>query len=233
MAALGDLQCSVLSVLHHPDDAVLNISTSAQLAFVLPPTSSIHRPEGTETLIEDWPFFEDNHLVVASTLNGGNALATFITMLQHWMLDLGHNIPQSTLWDKCIELAGKCETSDLKEEVKKHFPAAHRVRKQRRCTRCSDGGEQVHDVIRAASRPAISSIRHQILPEIRPYFGAFDCSGSFPSFGFLAPQGATLQYRFALVVISISLGISVVVIRFLILSATIDRLKTSNLHLIK
>ncbi|BET02360.1 FGGY family of carbohydrate kinases, N-terminal domain [Nesidiocoris tenuis] len=114
MAALGDLQCSVLSVLHHPDDAVLNISTSAQLAFVLPPTSSIHRPEGTETLIEDWPFFEDNHLVVASTLNGGNALATFITMLQHWMLDLGHNIPQSTLWDKCIELAGKCETSDLK-----------------------------------------------------------------------------------------------------------------------
>lgn len=33
-AALGDLQCSVLATLRNPDDAVLNISTSAQLAFV-------------------------------------------------------------------------------------------------------------------------------------------------------------------------------------------------------
>ena len=36
-AALGDLQCSVLATMQKPDDAVLNLSTSAQLAFVMPP----------------------------------------------------------------------------------------------------------------------------------------------------------------------------------------------------
>lgn len=35
-AALGDLQCSVLSTLRNEDDSVLNISTSAQMAFISP-----------------------------------------------------------------------------------------------------------------------------------------------------------------------------------------------------
>jgi sedoheptulokinase len=34
-AGMGDFQCSVLSTLHRPDQAILNISTSAQLAFVM------------------------------------------------------------------------------------------------------------------------------------------------------------------------------------------------------
>lgn len=33
---LGDLQCSVYALLKDPCDAVLNISTSAQLAYVHP-----------------------------------------------------------------------------------------------------------------------------------------------------------------------------------------------------
>ncbi|KAF6199103.1 hypothetical protein GE061_007128 [Apolygus lucorum] len=115
MAALGDLQCSVLSVLHHSDDAVLNISTSAQMAFVLP-SAEPYISRDHNAVIELWPYFEGKFLAVAATLNGGNALATFITMLQHWMLDLGYHVPQSTLWDKAIELASKCEDSDL--EVK-------------------------------------------------------------------------------------------------------------------
>jgi sedoheptulokinase len=36
-AALGDLQCSVLATMQKSDDAVLNLSTSAQLAFIMPP----------------------------------------------------------------------------------------------------------------------------------------------------------------------------------------------------
>lgn len=34
--ALGDLQCSVLALLKGPEEAVLNISTSAQLTYVHP-----------------------------------------------------------------------------------------------------------------------------------------------------------------------------------------------------
>lgn len=45
--------------------------------------------------VEYFPYFEGKYLAVAASLNGGNALATFISMLQQWTLDLGFNIPQS------------------------------------------------------------------------------------------------------------------------------------------
>jgi hypothetical protein len=42
---MGDLQCSVLATMQKPDDAVLNLSTSAQLAFIMPPQfEPIERP---------------------------------------------------------------------------------------------------------------------------------------------------------------------------------------------
>lgn len=45
--------------------------------------------------VEHFPYFEGKYLAVATALNGGNALATFIQMLQQWTLDLGFNMPQS------------------------------------------------------------------------------------------------------------------------------------------
>jgi sedoheptulokinase len=96
-AALCDLQCSILATVENEQDAVLNISTSAQLAIVAKDISDL----GCST-IEHLPYFNNTYLVVASSLNGGNVLATFVKMLQQWMLEFGFPIPQSKVWEKLI-----------------------------------------------------------------------------------------------------------------------------------
>lgn len=101
-AALGDLQCSVLSTLKNFDDAVLNISTSAQLGFVATDFKTAERDKTSP--VEYFPYFDGQYLAVATSLNGGNALATFVKMLQQWTLELGFNVPQSTVWSRLLEL---------------------------------------------------------------------------------------------------------------------------------
>lgn len=108
-AALGDLQCSILATLENEEDAVLNISTSAQLAIVVNKITDL----GCNT-IEHLPYFKNRYLVVAASLNGGNALATFVKMLQQWMLDLGTPIPQSKVWEKLIALGLDAPESTMK-----------------------------------------------------------------------------------------------------------------------
>ncbi|XP_032518710.2 sedoheptulokinase-like [Danaus plexippus] len=98
-AAMGDLQCSILATLENGQDAVLNISTSAQLAFVVDQIKDLGC-----TTIEHLPYFNNTYLVVAASLNGGNVLATFVKMLQQWMLEFGFPIPQSKVWEKLIAL---------------------------------------------------------------------------------------------------------------------------------
>lgn len=101
--ALGDLQCSVLATIEQPFDAILNISTSAQLAFVangyIPTSNAIVSP------VEYFPYFDDRYLAVAASLNGGNVLATFVKMVQQWSMDLGFMVPQSKIWDKLLALS--------------------------------------------------------------------------------------------------------------------------------
>lgn len=97
--AMGDLQCSIIATLESKEDAVLNISTSAQLAFVVNSITDL----GCST-VEHLPYFNDSYLVVAASLNGGNVLATFVKMLQQWMLEFGFPIPQSKVWEKLIKL---------------------------------------------------------------------------------------------------------------------------------
>lgn len=94
---------SVLSTLHRSDQAILNISTSAQLAFVMrdgfEPKSKPNKDDDltTETSIghvEYFPYFQGKYLAVAAALTGGNALAAFVRMLQQWAIELGANVPQ-------------------------------------------------------------------------------------------------------------------------------------------
>lgn len=92
--ALGDLQCSVLSTLEAAGDAVLNVSTSAQLAFVVDNFNPGTRAADSGRFVEHFPYFEGKYLAVAASLNGGNALATFVQMLQQWTMELGFSVPQ-------------------------------------------------------------------------------------------------------------------------------------------
>ncbi|XP_043465417.1 sedoheptulokinase-like [Leptopilina heterotoma] len=103
-AALGDLQSSVYALLKDTNkEAVLNISTSAQLAYIHP----TFKPKTNLELgkIEYFPYFDGKYIAVAASLNGGNTLATFVKSLQQWTMELGFSVPQSKVWDKLIALA--------------------------------------------------------------------------------------------------------------------------------
>lgn len=96
-AALGDFQCSVIATLNSPDEAALNISTSAQLAYLMDPSFQ-PEPSPAKPPISYFPYFNDRYLAVAASLNGGNALAAFVKMLQQWTLDLGFSVPQCKIY---------------------------------------------------------------------------------------------------------------------------------------
>jgi len=103
---MGDIQCSVLSTFHRPEEAVLNISTSAQLVFVMRDgfeprmQNETELPNGTMSSVghvEYFPYFNGRYLAVAAALTGGNSLAAFVRMLQQWAIELGANLPQCNI----------------------------------------------------------------------------------------------------------------------------------------
>ncbi|XP_028321626.1 sedoheptulokinase [Gouania willdenowi] len=113
-AALGDFQCSVYSCMRTRTDAVLNISTSAQLTFAMPVDFRPPDSPQPSSSISYFPYFDSTYLAVAASLNGGNVLATLVQMLIGWMRDLGVEQSDDCLYEKIIECALKQETCDLK-----------------------------------------------------------------------------------------------------------------------
>ncbi|KAG7515183.1 sedoheptulokinase [Solea senegalensis] len=113
-AALGDFQCSVYSCMSARTDAVLNISTSAQLTFAMPADFKPPDSPQPDSAISYFPYFDSVYLAVAASLNGGNVLATFVEMLMAWMKELNAELTESYLYEKLIVSALEQETSDLR-----------------------------------------------------------------------------------------------------------------------
>lgn len=110
--ALGDVQCSVLATLEQPNDAILNISTSAQLCFI----ARNYKPKLKPVLasIEYFPYFENEFLAVAASLNGGNVLSCFVNMVQGWTRELGHIVSDIKIWETVNTLARQKPVASLK-----------------------------------------------------------------------------------------------------------------------
>uniref|UniRef100_A0A3B4B211 Carbohydrate kinase FGGY N-terminal domain-containing protein n=1 Tax=Periophthalmus magnuspinnatus TaxID=409849 RepID=A0A3B4B211_9GOBI len=112
-AALGDFQCSVYSCMNTSTDAVLNISTSAQLSHAMPLGFTPPSSPQTNSPISYFPYFDSSYLAVAASLNGGNVVAMFVDMLMKWMSELGAEMPKSSIYEKLIGYALTQDTSDL------------------------------------------------------------------------------------------------------------------------
>ena len=67
----------------------MNLSTSAQLSFLLPENFKPPPSMSTDP-VEYFPYFNGRYLAVAASLNGGNVLAAFVKMLQQWTHELGN-----------------------------------------------------------------------------------------------------------------------------------------------
>lgn len=98
--ALGDFQCSVLASMETEQDAILNISTSAQLSFLKQKGFLPDIPIPENQIIDYFPYFDDQYLAVAASLNGGNVLVAFVKMLHQWIKYLGAEISEKDIWKK-------------------------------------------------------------------------------------------------------------------------------------
>jgi sedoheptulokinase len=104
LAALGDLQCSVRAAMETTKDAVINISTSAQLSYVHLHSRAADLAKSS-IAVECHPFTTCSSLAVAASLNGGNVLVQFTSMLQRWISELGLECPDiNTLFSKLLVL---------------------------------------------------------------------------------------------------------------------------------
>lgn len=99
-AALGDLQCSTLATLELPNDAIVNVSTSAQMCFVA--RNYKPKPKPVIAPVEYFPYFNNGYLAVAASLNGGNVLSFFVSMLRNWTKDLGNPVSEAKIWETVI-----------------------------------------------------------------------------------------------------------------------------------
>jgi len=122
---MGDLQCSVFANLLRPGlDAVVNISTSGQLGFVMPkdfqpenlakgahlaviivPNKMKTSPGENVSSVQYFPYFDNQYLAVAASLNGGNSLALFVKILQQWAHELGFSVPQGKSTSKIMNFS--------------------------------------------------------------------------------------------------------------------------------
>ena len=65
------------------------MSTSCQLAFSMGKEELVPLSADSKCPVQYFPYFEDSYLAIAASLNGGNVLAHFVTMLQDWMSCFG------------------------------------------------------------------------------------------------------------------------------------------------
>ena len=103
LAALGDFQANIAAA-EKSNAAILNIGTSAQLSFEMPP--GFTPPDILDfpkTPIQYFPAFEARYIGIAASLNGGNVLHAFLHSLRAWLAQLAPEaqLPSDqVLWER-------------------------------------------------------------------------------------------------------------------------------------
>jgi len=167
--ALGDLQCSVKSTLEVADtDAVVNVSTSAQMAFVQPEEfqPEIMTDDEIRNPVEYFPYFERRFIAVAASMTGGNALAAFIRMIQQWVIQLGVNVPQSKIWESALS-AGLEETQAPSINILPTlFGERHSPEQKGLVTNINQGNLSLGEVTRSVCRGIIANLSGMMPPDM-------------------------------------------------------------------
>ncbi|XP_068246527.1 sedoheptulokinase-like [Palaemon carinicauda] len=165
LASLGDLQCSVLPLLVKNSEAVINISTSAQLCFRMPQgfTPAEQSPPACPQPVEYFPFFDDSYLAVAASLNGGNVLATFVRTVQQWSLELGFQVPQSKIWQRILALGEESQSESSLTINPTLFGERHAPDGTATVTNIDLGNVSLGKVTRSLCKGVIANI-HSMMP---------------------------------------------------------------------
>nr|DBA34357.1 TPA: hypothetical protein GDO54_001924 [Pyxicephalus adspersus] len=163
--SLGDFQCSVFSSATENTDAVLNISTSAQLTFSMPEGFQPEdHPRPTEA-VTYFPYMNNRYLAVAASLNGGNVFASFVRMLAQWMVDLGLEASDSAIYTQLINAASSDHETQLTISPTL-FGERHAPDRVASVSNISPANLSLGHVTRALCRGLIVNI-HSMLPSER------------------------------------------------------------------
>ncbi|XP_057316583.1 sedoheptulokinase-like [Hydractinia symbiolongicarpus] len=106
--ALGDMQCSIHSSTPAPNEAILNIGTSSQLSFMLKNDAcTIKAIRDKCHSLDCVPYKNNDVIITAASLTGGNVLDNFVSTVQSWLLDLECNsaMGKQDLFKKLEDLA--------------------------------------------------------------------------------------------------------------------------------
>uniref|UniRef100_A0A673LQZ2 Sedoheptulokinase n=1 Tax=Sinocyclocheilus rhinocerous TaxID=307959 RepID=A0A673LQZ2_9TELE len=112
-AVAGHTSSDVYSCMTDKGDAVLNMSTSAQLTFGMPAEFSPPNSPDPLSPVAYFPYFHGSYLAVAASLNGGNVMAIFVRMLDLWMKEFGLEVNESTIYSQLIQSALAQPNTDL------------------------------------------------------------------------------------------------------------------------
>ena len=69
--------------------AVLNISTSTQLAFPISQQDFIPPATSPNHAIEYFPYFSNTYIATVASLTGGSVMANFVQTLGEWLTEFG------------------------------------------------------------------------------------------------------------------------------------------------
>ncbi|XP_041580258.1 sedoheptulokinase isoform X1 [Vulpes lagopus] len=142
--------------------SILNISTSVQLATSMPSGFQPAQTPDPAAPVTYFPYFDRTYLAVAASLNGGNVLATFVHMLVQWMMDLGLEVEESTVYSRMIQAAAQqrdtCLTITPTVLGERHLPD-----QLASVTRISSSDLTLGHVTRALCRGIVQNL-HSMLP---------------------------------------------------------------------
>ncbi|XP_055861455.1 sedoheptulokinase-like isoform X2 [Biomphalaria glabrata] len=104
---MGDVQCAMYAALSSPQHAVVNISTSIQLGFVIPEIDMPRVKQECPESIAFFPYFFGQKLALFAGLNGGNVIQHLVESLIKWFQDLGihSDLSATTLLPRLQQLA--------------------------------------------------------------------------------------------------------------------------------
>ncbi|XP_060070078.1 sedoheptulokinase-like [Ylistrum balloti] len=128
LAALGDVQCAVFSVVTSASEAVLNMSTSCQMMFPIKQESGIPDKPNVTSPVQYFPYFGGSYLAMAASLNGGNVLSCLVSMLQQWFATFGFRVDDDDLWNKLLELSSDASQGPIIVPTlfgERHLPEQH------------------------------------------------------------------------------------------------------------
>nr|XP_008536322.1 PREDICTED: sedoheptulokinase [Equus przewalskii] len=158
--ALGDLQASVYSCMARRTDAVLNISTSIQLAASMPSGFQPAQTPDPAAPVAYFPYFDRTYLAVAASLNGGNVVC--MNSHRSSLFLAGLEVEESTVYSRMIQAAAQqtdtCLTITPTVLGERHLPD-----QLASVTRISSSDLSLGHVSRALCRGIVQNL-HSMLP---------------------------------------------------------------------